>query len=455
MHERTQRAVARLLFVFCCALPTAVVLSTIVVSWTPWYQARRLAAIRYQLCRETGLVIELDRCRLIAPGKYVLENVRVRDPETREPVATIRVVDFYRGDDHTGILLHQPELESAGLGRAWSLLHDRLISRPEHTLRPLILAANDVTIHSREGALSLSEVSAHVTPEDHGVRLTAEGQSSGRADQPRLRVDLFRDRSGTAPRTELVVSTDGTALPCSALSEYLPALKKLGPEAQFTGMVQCDQSPAGWSFDFASSSLTDLNLSFLTDSLPHRVVGTAELHLRRCLIQPGRSVHVIGTAKASRLRVGVPLLRAMRERLGLELDLSEFDPARGGVDCKLAAVDFEINDQTMQLTGVCDPFGTGIVNHVALYARGRPIAWTAGKRIDSGQITAVLQPPSESLSRWNQVFLPAPPSAASPATSEPPGVSQPAADASVQPGQPRGRIRRVQRWSGEATIRQR
>ncbi len=38
MHERTQRAVARLLFAFACALPTAITLMLVMVTYTPWYQ---------------------------------------------------------------------------------------------------------------------------------------------------------------------------------------------------------------------------------------------------------------------------------------------------------------------------------------------------------------------------------------------------------------------------------
>ena len=55
MHERTQRAMARLMFVFCCAIPTLVTISVIVFTWTPWYHHRCLSQIEAKLSDETGL----------------------------------------------------------------------------------------------------------------------------------------------------------------------------------------------------------------------------------------------------------------------------------------------------------------------------------------------------------------------------------------------------------------
>ncbi len=436
MHERTQRAVARLLFVFCCAVPTSAVLLAIMVSWTPWYQARRLAGFEHRLALETGLVFQIDRCRQVAPGKYVLENVRIRDPETHAAVATIRLIDFFRDENQLGVFLHQPRLESSGLGRAWSLLHDRLISRPEHTVVPIRVAATDLTVHSPTGSLSLADTGVQVTPEEHGVRLTAQAGSSSGPTDPRVHVDLFRDRSGDVPLTELVFSSEGTALPCTAVAEYFPLAKSLGPEAHFSGAVKCRQTPDGWTYELDGCALTGVNLSLLSSQLPHRVVGEGELSLTRCLVRPGESVSMIGTLKATRVWLERSLLRSMHDRLGWVFDDQELAAEVDGIECKLAAVHFEITDQTMQLTGVCDPFGSGIVNHVALYSRGRPIAWTKPVRVASDQITAMLNPRSRSVATWNQLFLP----------------SSPAAQADAPPA---AAIRNVRNWSGNETVQQR
>jgi hypothetical protein len=413
----------------------------ILITWTPWYQSRLLARLSYELGRETGLVFDIDQYRQVAPGKLLLQGVAISDPETGDLVATIRMVEYLRENDRVGILLHQPELQSAGLGRAWAVVHDRLISRPEHTIRPIKIAAADLNIHSQSGSLALGDLSATVTPEANGVRLVAEAGSGGGfggfgRGELLLRCSLFRDRSGDVPRTDLVFSTEGTALPCSVLAEYLPVAKKLGPDAQFVGNVTCQQTANGWSFDFGSPTLMGVELSRCTEDLPHWIRGTADLHLRRCRIEPGRMVDIIGSFQARDVRVGTSLLRALREHTGWLFDETFLDGSNESVECSLAAVDFEITDQTMKLTGICNSMHAAIEPGVALFGSGRAIAKTNPQRFNADRFVAALDPSSRTLAAWNQVFLP----------------SSPTIDAT---GQPSGQIRRASNWSGGETIQQR
>ena len=387
MHERTQRAVARLLFVFCCAVPTSIVFASILITWTSWYQSRKLGELTYNLSRETGLTFQVERCQRIAPGKFVLENVRISDPESGQEVATVRMIDYFHGDEHIVVWLHQPQLQSSGLGGAWTLLHDRLISRPEHTVLPMKIVATDLNIESSTGSLPLPEVRVNVSPVGKSVRLIAQASDPSNRNGSRIRVDLFRNREAAFPATELVLSTEGTALPCSAIAEYAPALKRLGPDANFSGMIKCVETPSGWWFDLGSSSLTRMNLSFLSLDLPHQVSGSASLHFRNCVIHPGEMVNLIGTVQASNVRVKSPLFAAMQEHLRMDVHEQALSADRNGVECRLAAIDFKITDQTMELMGICGNgnFHTGVGGDVAFVSRGSAIAWTSPMRIDSDQ----------------------------------------------------------------------
>ncbi|MEO1615962.1 MAG: hypothetical protein AAFV88_08950 [Planctomycetota bacterium] len=440
MHERTQRAVARLLFVFCCAVPTFAVLTAILVCWSPWYQARQLAELEYRLGLETGLVFEIRSCRQVAPGKFLLDEVELNDPETHQRVARCRMIDFFEGDEHIGIELHQTEIRSAGLGRLWSLIHDRVMSRSERTIKPVRIKAADVNLISATGSLPLGDVFAEVVPEPEGVRMIARAASDFDRTDTRLAMDLFRDRSGPTPSTEWVVSTEGTALPCSALAEYLPFAERLGPGATFRGVIRCNESEDGWAYDLASCTLQAIDLGFVSDVLPHRMSGRASVSLRRCLIRPGHSVNLLGRLTAEDAWIDASLLVQFRDQLGLLIDESVLGDARQGIDCKLAAVDFEVTDQSLRLTGVCDPYGTEIMDQVAIFSQGEPIAWTDPARvIRSDRITAVISPPSPSLPAWNQVFLPSLPN------------TRRGFDAA-----PSARIRRVNRdWSGGQPTMQR
>lgn len=429
MHERTQRAVARLLFVFCCAVPTSIVLLSIPVTWTSWYQSRELDALTHRLGLQTGLAFQIERCQRIAPGKYVLENIRVSDPDSRQHVATIRTIDYVQSDELIAVRLHQPEFQSAGLGHAWTMIHDRLISRPARTVLPIRIEAFDANIISRTGSMPATEISATITPEGESVRMIARAQDYSRRTGPQIRVELFRDRKREIPATTLVLSTEGTALPCSALAEYAPAIKCLGPNALFSGVIQCAESPNGWSFDLKTSSLTHLSLNDMTDHLPHRVIGEAELHLRRCVIIPGQSVNIVGSiesSKPSSIRIPSSLLMALRDQLGTPVDESVLIANPNGVECDLS-VDFDIHDETMTLTGI----GSDTV----LYSRGRPIALANPEPVSADRITAMLSPPSRWLVSWNQVLLP----------------STPLVRSDAHPSATIGSVRHL---NGEASIRQ-
>ncbi|QEF96688.1 hypothetical protein Mal15_07160 [Stieleria maiorica] len=429
MHERTQRAVARLLFVFCCAVPTSIVFLSILVTWTPWYQANKLAELTHHLNLQTGLVFEIGRCERVAPGKYILENVRVSDPDSRQHVVTVRLIDYLVERERAAIILHQPEFQSAGLGHAWTMLHDRLISRPAQTVVPISILATDVSILSRTGSMPPVDVSAEITPEGDSVRMIARAGHATRHVGPRLHVELFRDRDREVPATELVLSTEGTALPCSALAEYAPAIKHLGANAEFVGVIACRQTLHGWTYDLGSSSLTKLSLNDLTDHLPHRVIGEAEVQFRRCVIHPGESVNLVGTLKSSKpanLRIKTPLLAAMRDHLGMAVDERELVPNPNGIECELA-LNFDIRDETMTLTGIGD--------NVVLYSRGRPIAAPPAELIDADRITAMLAPPSRWMAGWNSILLPSSPTAADDAL-------------------PAAAFRSVRNLDGDASIRQ-
>ncbi|MCC9599706.1 hypothetical protein LOC67_03960 [Stieleria sp. JC731] len=435
MHERTQRAIARLLFVFCCAVPTFLVLSTVLVTWTPWYTHRQLTRIEYELGRETGLIVHIDDFDQVAPGKYALQNVRLDDPETNATVAEIRLVDYYRGERQIGMLLHQVTLRSSGLGRAWSLVHDRMLSSPSKTTLPIKVEARDVSIVSATGSLPFNHLKADVAPEKDGVRLVIEARDRMDPNQPSIRAEIFRDRAGEQPLSRVVLSTDGTALPCSAVAEYLPTAAKLGNEALLTGTLKCTETPEGWTLDLGGCSLNNVQLVDLTRSLRYRVVGKADIHMSRCKITPGGWVSAVGEIQATDLGLPQRVLIRMRDQLGLKLD-PQVIASPNGIECKLAAVHFEIIDETTTLTGICHRIRDSLGPGVALYGYGKELGWTDGQSVPSGQITAFVDPPGRSLGLFNQVFLPSSPSVSI------------AAD-------PRAEIRDTAPYSGGPAIRQR
>ena len=109
MHERTRRAVARLLFVLVCALPTLAVFFFVLITFTPWFADYRRACLERELSLRIGLAVEIDAVEYYiknfvwgglqrtdtetpyAYGVYGTPNWKVnrddRHPKTRRPPA--------------------------------------------------------------------------------------------------------------------------------------------------------------------------------------------------------------------------------------------------------------------------------------------------------------------------------------------------------------------------------
>lgn len=407
MHERTERAVARLMFVFCCAVPTSIVMLAILISWTPWFQARRLAEIEYILGRESGLAFDIESCHETSPGKFELESVRISDPDSGRQIATVRLIDYYVDDDKRALQLHQPELESAGLGVAWTKLHDRLISSPQHTMIPISIVSTRLNIISSTGSLELEDLRATVTPQKDGVHLIAEVGDAAQYSETHLRFELYRDRNvmrnglRDLPETEVVFSTEDTALRCSVLADYLPIAKKLGPDATVRGSLKCRQSPDGWRFEIGPSNLSQVNLTQLSEMLPHPVRGLANIRIVEGEIQPGQSINLYGSIHSDRFGVQPPLLARLRDHLGMHIEKTVYIEPTGFLDLELG-MHVELRDASLKLTGICDAAEIGIAMRSP---RGLTVR-TPGATLPSDQIMTAMQPSARSISSWNQIFLP-------------------------------------------------
>lgn len=350
MHERTQRAIARLLFVFCCALPTAITLFCVLVTWTPWYHHRVHQAIENEISRETGLIVHIEQFRRSAPSSLHLTRVQLVHPETLREVATIREVDWVAQDDERSILLHQPMLQSSELQSAWTLIHDRFLCRPDRTSLPVRLAANDLTIHSQTGSLTMRDVDAWLHSVDKTVEATIQCISANHDSDAPITVTAIRDRSDI-PTTKWVLNTGGTPLPCSALAEYLPALATLGQEAEFIGTMRWQSDATNMIINLDGSRFDKVQLDRLFERQPHRLTGKATIQLERCRIDPSeRLSDIVGSIRASDGRIGRSLLLSAQQHLGFQVR-----PVDGVDDIPFDLIEFgfDINSTRMVLTGNC------------------------------------------------------------------------------------------------------
>ncbi len=448
MHERTERAIARLLFVFCCAVPTFVTLLIVLVTWTPWYHRGQLRELATELSRDTGLIVNLEDFQRISPFKTTLHNMRLIESETGSEVARIRQMTWLREADRIGILLRQPELQSSQLSHTWNLIHDRFLCRPEKTSVPLQFSTNDVTIHSATGSFTLREVQAWVEPQAEAIQANIQCLPAIGDGRTPVKITIRRERSGPTPRTQWTLETGDTPLPCSAVADWLPAMRRLGDEAAFTGMLQWEVDRLGhWTIDLGGSRFTNVDLSRLSEQMPHRLSGIADLILERCYVDPGKTVNVSGSITAREGWVGQSLLAAMHENLFIGIDQGLLGAQLGDVPYELFGIHFRISDSQLKLAGICNTErGYEVLPPgVVICTNRRPIAQTSDRTFPSLRLLRVLSPAHGELvpiasqtQEWMNLLIA-------------PSRSIPVSDGML----PISRIRSAETWSGGEPILQR
>lgn len=396
MHERTQRAIARLLFVFCCAIPTLVTTCCVITTWTPWYHQRALRALEAAASRETSLVVSIDDFGRSSPSTLRLFGVRVLDPETNREIARVREMQWVTRDDESAILLLQPELQSRELLGTWHLVHDRFLCRPDLTSTPVKISASDMTVHSKTGALTLRDVDCWVGQRDRVVEATLQCLPANGPSGQTIAISARRDRRGELPLTQWTLDTHGIALPCSALAEFLPLMESLGAESIFSGTLAWQGRGQDWSIDLGGSRFEQVSLDRLFEHQSHRLSGMASLGLERCRIEPQqRRSDIAGWIQATDGFVGRSMLVAVNRHLGFDVKIPpDVADARGDVPYDHLSLGFSINDTRLTLNGLCrmEPGYKHLTNGIVLRLGMYPLVRSMDQPLDSLQLIRAIAP---------------------------------------------------------------
>jgi hypothetical protein len=415
MHERTRRAVARLLFVLGCAMPTSLTVLMVLVTFTPWYARYRRDCLEQELSRRIGLKVTIEAVEYPAPATVRLTGVKLLEPETDAEVARVYMVTWVTTDDKTAVRLSQPELQSSQLPFAWRVVHDRFLCQPDLTTIPVRIAADDLTLHSRTGPLTLRDVDAWLRPVDSGIEAMLQIVPAGRTDNAPVHISVIRNRSQSIPTTEWTMKTGNLPLPCSAIADYFPAMRKLGPEATFQGTMQWKLARDQWSLDLGGSHIASIDLSELTQGMVNRLTGDASVSLERCRIEPGNQMDLSGKLLAGSGFVSQSLIQSLRS----EMDFDVAPAIEGDIrdwPYEQFAIRFDLFGPDMKLEGICEqqrglehlPAGTVFTINGSGFCASKP-----ARRSWVGLIRALWPEKGESLpvstqTAWLFDLLPAP-----------------------------------------------
>lgn len=415
MHERTQRAVARMLFVFACAIPTLATVTIVALTTTPWYNDHLRRGLQGELSRQLGVTVLIEAVEYPAPKTIRLVGIKLLEPETQAEVGRVRTATWIIGETKAGIQLSQPELQSEQLHYVWRLVHDRFLCQPELTKVPVRMAANDLTIHSRSGSVTLRDVDSWIRPLEYRVEAMIQCVPAARRDDAPIHITVVRDRSGRLAATEWTLQTGDIALPCSALADYLPMMRNLGADATFTGTMNWKVDAPGWSIDLGGSRFEQVELAELLHSVPHRLTGRAAIRFERCLVLPGESVDISGTLVSGGGYIGQSFVQAVRSHLGFDIALPD-DENNRDVSYDRIALRFDLFGPQLTLAGICHqqrgyeylPTGAMVASsgRAIIGSQGEPQSWASLVRTfwQDGRENL----PISNQSAWLMSFLPTP-----------------------------------------------
>ncbi|MCO6456676.1 MAG: hypothetical protein J5I93_15365, partial [Pirellulaceae bacterium] len=363
MTEATRRASCRLGFVLFCLLPTVLVVGWICVARSPGYRQRQRLAVESQLAATLGVVVQVDQLSPLAGGGLLLGGVRMTDPETDQPLATLRLLEVHEVDGAWKLLASQPEIPAAAVPRLWELLHDRLLRDREAGHRRASLAARELTLLAASGSQTFTDVQLQLEPSSLGPQLTAEFRLAGVEMAELAQVRVVRNLQLSPPATGWSLRTGGASLPCGLLVEWLPGLGRLGADCRFQGALWASQTAAGWEAD-VSGQFDDLDLyNLVSDSFPHKLTGRATAVVSVARMAGGQLIEASGELRSPHGAVSQSLLHALRDDLQLTLNEQALPAGDQRLLYQRLAVAYRLSDEGLTVTAVRDAPQSGVLLH--------------------------------------------------------------------------------------------
>lgn len=440
MHERTERALCRLSFLLLCALPTLLTVFLTFLTWTPWYHNRRIRSMESVLSQRLGVTVKLADVRRPSPESWQLEGVELYDPETSSLVARVRTVLYTVRNEMVGIHLSQPEVQSAQLSLVWRIAHDRFLCQPDLLGQAVNLEAQDLSIHSNFQGLTLSPVRIRIAPTPEETRASLQFLMAGWSpkDLPTT-VTVTRFRSSDQPHTEWRLQTGSKPLPCGVLAEYLPIMRRLGPDAEFSGYLSWRLERDDYTVQLKEAKFVNVNMLELFEPLDYHVSGNGTIRINSLTRHSGNPIsEATGQIAIQSGRIEVGLLRKLSALFRAELLPMEI-PDRERIDFQAIATGFQVYGNSLEARGICRelPNFEAADEGTAVVAYDRPILLLNPRnRIASNQLTSTIDPsgrtriPIGTDKNWARSLLPQLEN------------SRPAIDVDSPPKEPRIRLQR-------------
>jgi hypothetical protein len=223
-----------------------------------------------------------------------------------------------------------------------------------------------LTLEVGQNAQTFSTVRCTIEPDQKSIRTSIEFQLVGISMPAPAQLFIVRDRQASPPLTRWRLSST-TPLPCALFTNYLEPLASLGQRAKFRGDVSCTLAREGFSTELVGE-FDEVDLSRLTEYLPHRLSGFATVRLHHAVAEDGTFRSIQGSLVSPGGTVSRSFVTALAQHVPLaapDIALAANAPL---TPYDRLAFQFALSGDTCSLAGLDDTSGDAILTH-----RGAPL----------------------------------------------------------------------------------
>jgi hypothetical protein len=319
MPTKQRLILCRCGFVLCCVLPTLAVCFWIAGQSSASPAVNVPAAWATIPSSYLGLIVECDGSSQGGGGVLRLESVRLVDPETRAILVRAASVDAQPSAAGWQLAARGAAIDTAHLPRLLALLHQPLFGAPSADTPSGTIHARDVIVRTAQSTHTFSSLVARLGADAAGPQATLElTPSDAEPNAVPMRLAIVRDRSGALPVTRWQLDTARQALPCALVGSVLPEAARLGPHAQFTGLVSVSLEPDGLTGELTGTlDRVDLD-AVVTERFPHQLSGLARVNIESARLEHGKLTDLRGTLAATGGAISPSLVASAIDHLRLQ-----------------------------------------------------------------------------------------------------------------------------------------
>lgn len=400
MPPKPAHFLCRVGFLLLCVLPTAAIAGWIVQRSLPSFVLSAKQEWEQELSRQTGLRVTCTTVEYPRHDTAVLSNVLIADPETGTAVASARSLELIHSKERWKLTGSQVVIETAQLPLLRTQLEQRVLRREGSTKFPPVceIWLREVTHRDGERGLTAVDVAGEWRMTENGPNCALSFRlPDADPQQPRGEWLVQRNRQTTPPSTLWQLKTGSQPLPCSVLAAAWPAVRQLGPGAQFAGELEVIQAGAESSGQLRGT-LLDVDLdSLVSEQLPHRLSGIAVCKIEDARLERNQLTLLRGTCQAKDGSISPSLLIAAA--INLQLSSPPLDSMTQPVSFRQLSLGFDLRPGGLQLTGSADPLRQGVL---IATATGSLLEAPPQHHAAAAGLLAALVPASDRLSRQGQ-----------------------------------------------------